>query len=1419
MVIVDSIETRRRQACKRSMGRREGGECDTWSSGRSADRKGGGMMLGSVQAPIQSDESCRNEATDGDTGRDEGRGSGVDAGRRSRGGGGGGGRGRGRGGGDGGQYGRWEFPKDNFYSSSGAGESTGKRRSQSSDKNLTVLPLTSWLTDCLLAAPSRMRTNYFRWCGGVIENYAMGEVLQRPTRESKGEDHRPGGSLVGKASSGEPGNGAQAILSVCEDELARCGTAELTSTAVPALLLPPPPGKHTDERAASLPPLQPFASLFHRYYTLTAPAVTQRLLFGLLNAPTSWVPDSLDAVVQLIEILEGEDGYTSSGKRPQSSWLYVHFLRPIGAAMATQTGHAFDMVTALLFRIFMRQILCFPSSDDDRACGRSQPSVQCADRTVTARGHEHAMERGVAELMCRYGREVELQICGLWESAYGLLPLDKSTAARWKLPINFSDHLHRRLVLLSWSLFRPLLQVLEYLPRGSASEGCVRRIFSATARAILDRTFPVDDVAQGGVALAGQNGKRGITEDAANSPTHEANDSTRAEVDGREEMRAMLRCLFSEACLSCDRAAQLLSDMLAACLSHDNLLLKSSQVRKQNQAAADSIGDAVGPMEAPPERMPEEVTRNLNGRRGRDRGRGAVTAIHSYIVTAVSALACEVQLTSSITTLRLPRRMSATGVRTTGPSAVQQTDASRQAQERNVGAQGGYVSVSGNIPASEMPPAAISAMHTQESGGHHVLVLLERLLSQTPRNISGGESRGIDNSPSDAVTTAAVAVHVSELLRGSRTCMNALVTIMRSCPNTAIGARAQSVIKLIERNSRAAAAAAAIATVEASRQAGAKVNGPRLEDHLPVADEQAFQENCQKTGRVQGGSRLGEGKRNGQCESHKQSNRSMMNIDTALHTDGHTGVGTDQCTDDRMDHHTDQCTDHGTDHHTNGCTDQHMDDCRDHHTAHCADSRTDHSTDDRIDDFTIRSTDDRTDSHHMDHPTHHGMHNDRELRGVGDMVTCDCPMDVVEVGSQLQAAAEGNVQTRSHEGNHGNMDIETDHEDKHDRQVNLERVRKQKLVDDNNQALPPRRPYQGARFLPLDASDMVGLFCQAQQSGATRNREPAAAGWNESDVYDKSLLILLVVEALRNIVIALPQKAAVVIVSQMEADLCPLSGTDDLRSSQEKCRSGSIAAGNRAGGAAGALPMGAAYDTNNATGWNGSSGTSIVNIRIISFLAEMLRLQNAIEALVVIAESTDLLSRATDGLSAATEAFALPQLELLEAALTAMHTAHLIGGTIGDRISTALLRLMKDRLPSIVRCLSVQSTHVRAMSISLLRRLVHHPELCKNVVSEAGGGRGGMGRRDDEIWDDDRSRHGARAQAQCSSPRAGMADRASQDAEGVCSPGGSRCEAENWQRDIQQCILWEMNYRRAGGLSVSLLADAAGTLGCQVSIF
>ncbi|KAL8233392.1 hypothetical protein R6Q59_019492 [Mikania micrantha] len=75
-----------------------------------------------------------------------------------------------------------EHPHAEAESSSGSQASTsnstdGEYSSQSLHHERKPLrPLSPWITDLLLAAPLGIRSDYFRWCGGVMGKYAAGEL-------------------------------------------------------------------------------------------------------------------------------------------------------------------------------------------------------------------------------------------------------------------------------------------------------------------------------------------------------------------------------------------------------------------------------------------------------------------------------------------------------------------------------------------------------------------------------------------------------------------------------------------------------------------------------------------------------------------------------------------------------------------------------------------------------------------------------------------------------------------------------------------------------------------------------------------------------------------------------------------------------------------------------------------------------------------------------------------------------------------------------------------------------------------------------------------------------------------------------------------------------------------------------------------
>ncbi|KAM0062684.1 hypothetical protein Hdeb2414_s0003g00082641 [Helianthus debilis subsp. tardiflorus] len=444
-----------------------------------------------------------------------------------------------------------ERPHGETESSSGSQASTsnstdGESSSQSPHHEKKPLrPLSPWITDLLLAAPLGIRSDYFRWCGGVMGKYAAGE-LKPPSvvmASSRGSGKHP--QLMPSTPRWAVANGAGVILSVCDEEVARYETATLTAAAVPALLLPPPTTAMDEHLVAGLPALEPYARLFHRYYAIASPSATQRLLLGLLEAPPSWAPDALDAAVQLVELLRAAEDY-ASGMRLPRNWMHLHFLRAIGTAMSMRAGIAADSAAALLFRILSQPALLFPPlrpvepTGDYISTHKKQRQMPAAEATI------EATAQGIASMLCSHGPEVEWRICTIWEAAYGLIPLSSSVI---DLPeIIVATPLQPP--VLSWNLYIPLLKVLEYLPRGSPSEACLMKIFVATVETILQRTFPAE-------SLFEHTTKTRYVFGSASKNLAVA------------ELRTMVHSLFLESCATIELSSRLLFVILTVCVSHE----------------------------------------------------------------------------------------------------------------------------------------------------------------------------------------------------------------------------------------------------------------------------------------------------------------------------------------------------------------------------------------------------------------------------------------------------------------------------------------------------------------------------------------------------------------------------------------------------------------------------------------------------------------------------------------------------------------------------------------------------------------------------------------------------------------------------------------------------------------------------------
>ncbi|XP_020572459.1 protein GIGANTEA [Phalaenopsis equestris] len=611
-------------------------------------------------------------------------------------------------------------------------ESIGGESSNSPERKPSR-PLTPWITDILLAAPVGIRSDYFRWCGGVMGKYAAAGELKPPTTAcSRRSGKHP--QLMPSTPRWAVANGAGVILSVCDDEVARYETANLTAAAVPALLLPPPTTPLDEHLVAGLPALEPYARLFHRYYSIATPSATQRLLLGLLEAPPSWAPDALDAAVQLVELLRAAEDY-ESGMRLPRNWMHLHFLRAIGTAMSMRTGIAADAAAALLFRILSQPMLLFPplrhtegvEVQHEPLAGyisyKKQLEVPAAEATI------EATAQGIASMLCAHGPDVEWRICTIWEAAYGLLPLSSSAvdlpeivvAAPLQPPV------------LSWGLYLPLLKVLEYLPQGSPSEACLMRIFVAIVEAILRRTFPhVTSIEQ---SKKSRN-HGGVLSNSKNLAV--------------AELRTMIHSLFLESCASEDLASRLLFVVLTVCISHEAL----PSGTKRSIGTAPSSGEVADELQI--------LNFKSSGRSRNRRKQGPAATFDSYVLAAICALSCELQLFPLITK---------NGFHLDFETPV------AKAAKTNGFSQKIYDGMSSAV------------QHTRR-----FLKILEALFSLKPSSVGTSWSY----SSNEIVAAAMVAAHVSELFGRSKACMNSLSILMSCKWDSEICARAASLYHLID---------------------------------------------------------------------------------------------------------------------------------------------------------------------------------------------------------------------------------------------------------------------------------------------------------------------------------------------------------------------------------------------------------------------------------------------------------------------------------------------------------------------------------------------------------------------------------------------------------------------------------------------
>ncbi|KAL8233374.1 hypothetical protein R6Q59_019474 [Mikania micrantha] len=621
-----------------------------------------------------------------------------------------------------------EHPHAEAESSSGSQASTsnstdGEYSSQSLHHERKPLrPLSPWITDLLLAAPLGIRSDYFRWCGGVMGKYAAGE-LKPPSvvmASSRGSGKHP--QLMPSTPRWAVANGAGVILSVCDEEVARYETATLTAAAVPALLLPPPTTAMDEHLVAGLPALEPYARLFHRYYANASPSATQRLLLGLLEAPPSWAPDALDAAVQLVELLRAAEDY-ASGMRLPRNWMHLHFLRAIGTAMSMRAGIAADSAAALLFRILSQPALLFPPLRPVEPMGdyisthKKQRQMPAAEATI------EATAQGIASMLCAHGPEVEWRICTIWEAAYGLIPLSSSV-------IDLPEIIVATPVqppVLSWNLYIPLLKVLEYLPRGSPSEACLMKIFVATVETILQRTFPAESSSE-------HTAKTRYVFGSASKNLAVA------------ELRTMVHSLFLESCATIELSSRLLFVILTVCVSYEAQLHVGKKPKGEE----------------------------LEGKHGSKRvnKQGPVAAFDSYVLAAVCALACELQLFPLIS------RASSNHLNVEDPENVAK-----------------------NVKLVQSSNGFQNSIDSAVSHTRRILTILEALFSLKPSSVGTSWSY----SSNEIVAAAMVAAHISELFRRSKACMHALSVLMRCKWDKQIHSTASSLYNLIDIHGKAVA--------------------------------------------------------------------------------------------------------------------------------------------------------------------------------------------------------------------------------------------------------------------------------------------------------------------------------------------------------------------------------------------------------------------------------------------------------------------------------------------------------------------------------------------------------------------------------------------------------------------------------------
>ncbi|ONM29366.1 gigantea2 [Zea mays] len=414
--------------------------------------------------------------------------------------------------------------------------------------------------------------------------------------------------------------------------------------------------------------------------------------------------------------------------RLPKNWMHLHFLRAIGTAMSMRAGIAADTAAALLFRILSQPTLLFPPLRHAEGVDvhheplggyvssyKKQLEVPASEATIDATA------QGIASLLCAHGPDVEWRICTIWEAAYGLLPLSSSAVDLPEIVVAAP----LQPPTLSWNLYLPLLKVFEYLPRGSPSEACLMRIFVATVEAILRRAFPSE------------------TPEQSRKPRSQSKNLAVA------ELHTMIHSLFVESCASMDLASRLLFVVLTVCVSHQALPGGS---KRPTGSDNHSLEEAT------------EHSRLTNGRSRCKKRQGPVATFDSYVLAAVCALSCELQLFPCI---------------------------SKNGSHSNLKDSMKIIIPGKNNGINNELHSSISSaiIHTRR-----ILAILEALFSLKPSSVGTSWSY----SSNEIVAAAMVAAHVSELFRRSRPCLNSLSALMRCKRDAEISTRASSLYHLID---------------------------------------------------------------------------------------------------------------------------------------------------------------------------------------------------------------------------------------------------------------------------------------------------------------------------------------------------------------------------------------------------------------------------------------------------------------------------------------------------------------------------------------------------------------------------------------------------------------------------------------------